>query len=516
MSAIVSQDREFHELEVAAADPVSGDLSRQHIGYQVRPVLAALPDVAPRETRYGVCVRGDGEPVARSGRMSAEQIPPPGLKIVEVAENRLVARPDAIRKSVGSPRPVEPDVDGRLRIRVRCSHRHRPYRVHARIAPAADSPCQVGRAAIDQGYRGLVAGQPTWQSSRMPVLRVRGVALPGGDPVDLYADGDQWTTDSVAHADLVAEGWLLPGLVDAHTHPGAETPGKPPEESVLRDDLREHVAAGVTMIRAPGLAADPPDWFGRDEELPRAVHAGPWIAQHGQFFDGWGQRADHAELPRVAAEQAARTGWAKVIADWQPDDAVLPVEVLRQIVAAVHAVGGRLAVHSQHAAGGYAAVQAGVDSLEHGMCLDPALLSQMADQGTALTPTLSVITSSLARVRERPDGPLKDWYLTGATAHGKLAAAAAEAGVTVLAGTDSRPCGRVIDEVRALAEAGVPVQQAIGAASWSARGYLGLAGLTEGAPADVVVYDADPRGDLGQLAMPRAVVLRGKVRLRRS
>lgn len=65
-----------------------------------------------------------------------------------------------------------------------------------------------------------------------------------------------------------------------------------------------------------------------------------------------------------------------------------------------------------------------------------------------------------------------------------------------LAGTDSRPCARVIDEIRALGEAGVAAHQAIGAASWSARAYLGLAGLTEGAPADDVVYDADPRDDL--------------------
>src|SRR5215472_1641249 len=352
---------------------------------------------------------------------------------------------------------------------------------------------------------------PAWQSSCVPVLRIRGVALPDGEAVDLYADGDRWTTELVPGASLVAEGWLVPGLVDAHTHPGAEAPGKPMDESVLREDLREHAAAGVTLIRAPGLAADPPEWFGRDEDLPRAMHAGPWIAQVGQFFDGWGRRADHAELPQLAAAQAARTGWAKVIADWAPGDEVLPVDVLRQIVAAVHEVGGRLAVHSQHAAGGYAAVQAGVDSLEHGMCLDPALLSQMADQGTALTPTLSVISSSLAEAPNRPDGPRKDWYLGGATVHGKLAAAAAEAGVTLLAGTDSRPCGRVIDEIRALAEAGVPTHQAIGAASWSARAYLGLPGLSEGAPADAVVCDADPREDLSQLAEPRAVVLRGKV-----
>lgn len=349
----------------------------------------------------------------------------------------------------------------------------------------------------------------------MAVLRIRGFALPGDERIDLYGDGDRWTCDPVAGAELVAEGWLLPGLVDVHTHPGAEEPGKPLDQAVLRADLREHVAAGVTMIRAPGLAGDPPGWFGRDDDVPRAVHAGPWIAQHGQFFDGWGRRADHAELPQLAAAQAARTGWAKVIADWLPGDAPVAASVLREVVAAVHGVGGRVAVHSQHAAGGAAAVEAAVDSLEHGMCLDPGLLPQMARQGTALTPTLSAITGSLAEVRQRPDSPRKDWYLAGATVHDQLAAAAAEAGVTILAGTDSRPCGRVIDEIRALTEAGVPAHQAIGAASWAARSYLGMAGLTEGAPADAVIYDADPRHDLSQLATPRAVVLRGQIRYRR-
>lgn len=224
-----------------------------------------------------------------------------------------------------------------------------------------------------------------WQCGRVPVIRVRGVALPGGDVVDLYAAGDRWTADPVAGAELVAEGWLLPGLVDAHTHPGAEATGKPLDGVVLREDLREHVAADVTLIRAPGLAGDPPGWFGRDDDVPRAVHAGPWIAQHGQFFDGWGRRAGLSELPGLAAAQAARTGWAKIIADWLPGDPVLPVDVLGQAVAAVHAAGGRVAVHSQHAEGGAAAVAASVDSLEHGMGLDPALLSQMARQGTALT-----------------------------------------------------------------------------------------------------------------------------------
>ncbi|NMO54602.1 amidohydrolase family protein [Actinoplanes sp. TBRC 11911] len=345
----------------------------------------------------------------------------------------------------------------------------------------------------------------------MAVLRVRGFALPSGEPVDLYADGDRWTSDPVAGADLVAEGWIVPGLVDAHTHPGASDPGRPLDAGILREDLRAHLASGVTLIRAPGLAGDPPDWFGRSDDSPRALHAGPWIAQQGQFFDGWGRRPATADLPAVAAEQAARTGWAKVVIDWLADDDVMPVAVLRAAVARVHAVGGRLAVHSQHAAGGRVAVEAGVDSLEHGMGLDPELLPRMAARGIALTPTLSGITESLRRINADPERARTSWYVPGASAHGRLTAAAVEAGVTVLAGTDSRPHGQITREVRALVAAGVSPHEAIAAASWTARSYLGLPGLQEGAPADAVVFDADPRTDLGQLDKPRAVIVRGKL-----
>jgi imidazolonepropionase-like amidohydrolase len=167
-------------------------------------------------------------------------------------------------------------------------------------------------------------------------------------------------------------------------------------------------------------------------------------------------------------------------------------------------------MHSQHAAGGAAAVAAGVDSLEHGMGLDPALLNDMAAHGTWFTPTLSTFQKSLPDVQKREDSPRKRWYVDGTAAHPALVAAAAEAGVRVLAGTDSLPHGRIVDEVRALAAAGMRPHDALAAASWSARAYLGLPGLEPGAPADAVVYAEDPRTDLGQLTEPVAVILRGR------
>ena len=134
----------------------------------------------------------------------------------------------------------------------------------------------------------------------------------------------------------------------------------------------------------------------------------------------------------------------------------------------------------------------------------------LADRGTALTPTLRVIEQALQFRLSRGDDPAVPWMAIAAV-HGQLAAAAVEAGVQVLAGTDSRPHGRVADEIRALAATGMRPHDALAAGSWSARAFLGLPGLTPGAPADAVIYDQDPRVDLSCLDHPSAVVLRGRI-----
>jgi imidazolonepropionase-like amidohydrolase len=53
-------------------------------------------------------------------------------------------------------------------------------------------------------------------------------------------------------------------------------------------------------------------------------------------------------------------------------------------------------------------------------------------------------------------------------------------------------------------------EQALAAASWDARAYLGLPGIEPGAPADFVVYASDPRNDLETLHHPELIVLNGR------
>jgi imidazolonepropionase-like amidohydrolase len=240
------------------------------------------------------------------------------------------------------------------------------------------------------------------------------------------------------------------------------------------------------------------------------------------FYEGWARHVDEARLADAAvAETLASGGWCKVYADWVGDEydldaPPLPAGRLAELTRRVHAVGGRVAVHAQTAEGARAAVDAGVDSLEHGLGLDPALLDRMAAQNTALVPTFTVWDTFEQVARSARSEQFREWFRTAHAGLGPLVSAAYEAGVAVLAGTDSYgtatlPHGKVAGEVRQLAASPMPTVAAIGAASWTARSFLGYPGLEHGAPADLVAYDRDPRTDLGVLDTPARVIHRGRI-----
>ncbi|SDM53969.1 amidohydrolase family protein [Allokutzneria albata] len=342
---------------------------------------------------------------------------------------------------------------------------------------------------------------------------IRGVVLPEREERVLRIDGDQVRNATEGDdGELVADGvWLLPGLVDVHTHPGTEKPGDEFDEERFRRHMVEHRDAGVLLVRSPGSADRDSGRVRDDVDLPRLRSGGQWLATPGRFYPGFGRDIAEADLVPAAVEEArASSGWCKIIGDWTDGEPAVPLEVLTAAVEAVHAIGGRVAVHCQTAEGCRNAVLAGADSLEHGMYLDHDLLPRMAAQGTALVPTFTTFAKIVDKLDNAPPD-FRDWLLGGWEGMPATVRAAHEAGVVVLAGTDSTPCGTVAGEIEWLIRSGVPPEVAVGAGSWTARSWLGLPGIVDGAPADLVAYEADPVEDPAVLSRPSRIILRGRL-----
>nr|WP_308801126.1 amidohydrolase family protein [Streptomyces polyasparticus] len=312
---------------------------------------------------------------------------------------------------------------------------------------------------------------------------------------------------------LAEGGFVLPGLVDVHTHPGAtggadEPPGF--DAGLFAEQIAAHRDAGTAALRFPGLAGEVPAEVRDAPGAPRMITAGRWLAWAGLSRSA----AFHTvtdELAAMAVKEAlAHDGWCKIMGDWDFEAPPVPYEVMRAVVEAVHAVGGRVAAHCQSAEGVLQAARAGIDSIEHGMGMPEECLGLMAANGAAFVPTLTAFAGSRPRMAGRGTARAALW-LSGHDTMIRRVREAYDAGVTVLAGTDSAPFGNVATEVEHLIAAGLPAETAVGAASWTARAFLGLPGLAEGGLADLTVYDADPRREPGVLRHPRRVVVRGHV-----
>lgn len=383
-------------------------------------------------------------------------------------------------------------------------------------------------------------------------LHVRGIALPAGQEFECWIDGDRLSLTPLSGARTVIDGgYLLPGLVDAHSHPGRGELGAPLDEQKLALDAMAHARAGVALIRAAGSpdrplpaamrgALAPPvrqaaprtpqattaAASGAGQDAPGADFTGlPWIIDAGvplgvpgQFPPDAGRIVPADQLPDAAVEHCLATGsgWCKLYADWIVDEETFanppltPPRALAEAVRRVHAIGGRVAIHAWHEDACRAAVEAGADSLEHGLRLDPGLLPQMADQGTAFTPTLTTWARQVDGLKQAPE-PIRGWFVDAIERLPELAGQAHAAGVTVLAGTDSEPHGRVAEEIRGLA-ASIPAQAALASGSWACREFFGLPGeFTDGGPADVVAFPSDPREDLTVLDAPSHVIVRGQL-----
>jgi imidazolonepropionase-like amidohydrolase len=352
--------------------------------------------------------------------------------------------------------------------------------------------------------------------------RLPDLLLPEGDRRQWYAVDGIITAADPGDTKALPGRFVMPGLVDAHVHLFIRDQ-QPLSTDDAIDTLRALARQGVLVVRDMGapesLSLDIP----ADPGLPDVVASGRQLAVDGAFFAGCYDPVEPEGLVEAAlAEVAKGATWVKVLTDWSTSDLTYPLGTLREMVRAVHAAGARVAAHC-----GWPSVRdvalTGVDSIEHGPWLDEETLATMADRVIAWVPTAGALEQFLRVTeaflqdpppdvtRERLQRAREVVYprqLQTAANIERLLRLAVRLAVPVLVSTDN--AGTVAEEVERFARYGVEPRDALRAATTVPRAFLGLPAIDEGAPADVVTYDRDPRADLSVLHRPASVVLKGQ------
>ncbi|MDO5724592.1 MAG: amidohydrolase family protein [Flaviflexus sp.] len=318
-------------------------------------------------------------------------------------------------------------------------------------------------------------------------------------------------------------GFVTDGLVDAHCHIGLAKGGGAASREVALDQAHACIASGVTLVRDLGVPQDM-SWIDGEKCAPHIIHCGTHIARPKRYLRGFGREIEVSELPEVVAEEAERSaGWVKLVGDWidrsMGADADLtplwPRDVLTEAVAAAHERGARVAVHTFATETIDDLLAAGVDGIEHGTGMTPDHMAEAARRAIPVTPTANQVShfgefADLAGEKYPVYARRMRGMYEGYQDH---ICAMAEAGIPLLMGSDAGGTldfGTLPSELAACIEAGLDPELVLTAATHGARTILGQPVLAEGAPADLVVFERDPRSEPEMLANPVAVFRAGE------
>jgi imidazolonepropionase-like amidohydrolase len=326
--------------------------------------------------------------------------------------------------------------------------------------------------------------------------------------------------------------FVLPGLIDAHTHISD------------RAAARRALESGVTTVRSAST-----DFFqdvGLRELVRRGVLPGPEVLAAGLFVTndlgddvladprlatlaGGVNTPDELRLlvsvnldhgvDVIKTRATERAG----LPEQDPRKQVYTEAQLRVIVAAAAAKGIPVMCHAHGDEGARAAVRAGVRSIEHGTYLSDSTLALMKQRGTYFVPTYSTVVdltepggdydNAALRIRGRAMLP----YIRRAVQH------AHQMGVKIVAGGDTRygpeSAVRISHEVVRFVELGLTPLEAIQSATTVAAELLGIerrtGSLQEGLEADLIVVGANPLDDITGLEDVQVVISNGRVALNR-
>ena len=360
-------------------------------------------------------------------------------------------------------------------------------------------------------------------------------------PGDLAADGNARVVDASAWC-------ILPGLIDAHVHlalnGGPESSSAVESEdsfAVLRfaADMERTLRAGFTAVR---------DLGGRNyiemslrDAIERGIATGPRLRLCGkivsmttpgtEFYPGMYREADGADEVRKAAREQLKHG-ADVVklmatgAGFAPGEDPKATQYseaeLRAAIEEAHKQGRTAAAHAEGIDGIRNAVNAGIDTIEHGdyLCEDESVAHAMAERGTTLVPTMNLYDAILQSPEQ---GTVPEFIIANVRAlrdaNRQSFQLALELGVPIALGTDGGTAfnrhGDNARELQLMVAAGMTPAQAIHAATGAAASALDVFGetgtLEPGKSADLLVVDQDPTADIDILTKPDrfALVMKG-------
>ena len=329
---------------------------------------------------------------------------------------------------------------------------------------------------------------------------------------------------------------IIPGLIDTHLHFFAsriynlgEWVAVPESLAVLRSvpQLRALLRSGFTTVRDMGSKGG--------ASLSRAVRdgliEGPTLLSCARSLGQTGGDDDPTNLPlhiaqelsysyfgdgpwelRKAVRKVLRDGadFVKVYAatgstveDYpSPLRPQLTVEELKAIVDEAHRAGVRVAGHAIGEVSISNVIEAGVDSIEHGMALTPELAGQIKKKGIFYCPTLSIFLTNPKLASSINDPETQDTFHVRRHMTSDMQLAK-EYGLEVVSGTDfggtdEQPHGRNYLEIASIAKY-LGNKEALIAATSRAAACSGLTNtgqIKKGFDADVVVVSGNPLKDI--------------------
>jgi imidazolonepropionase-like amidohydrolase len=355
------------------------------------------------------------------------------------------------------------------------------------------------------------------------------VVLIEGERITAIARAGSVEVPSTAEVIDASGTWLIPGMMNMHVHLGLILPGKLAAQLANESEAelalrmaaaaREVLHAGITTVRMPG------DNRHGDLALKKAIArgqaTGPRIFSAGQALSISGGHGGKGSKPTYdgpyelmkAARKEISSGatWIKIAISGgiatdggEIAEALMTPEEIHAVIDASHRFGARVAAHSGSSAATTVAVEAGIDSIEHGYFLDREVLRLMHKNGTWLVPTILVSQPALQPFFEEIGSP--PWYLARrdsvAKHHWKALEMAIEEGVNIALGTDQLPSAptdgttATAREAQYYVEAGMTPQQALRSATIEPARMLGaddeIGSLEAGKYADIVALAENP------------------------